>query len=585
MITLLRVRNFAIIDELEVELAPGLNVVTGETGAGKSILVAALQLVLGGKGRPEVVRAGADQAEVEVLVDLGGDAALRERLGDAGLTAADELVIRRVIGAKGRTRAYVNGRLATQAQLRTLAAGLADISSQHEYHSLADARSHLGYLDAFGGLGEERTAVAEAHRALASASAALRALEVEARERADREDLLRFQLAEIDDLAPEPGEMEALEAERARLRHAEQLADAAGGAEEALYARDGSLSESLAKVVAKVREGAALDAALGPMAGQLGEALSVLEDVAADLGRYARDVRVDPERLGEVEDRLVRLGRLVRKHGGAHPTDLEAVLARRAEAQGELDALERHDERLAEARATRDAALAEATSRARVLSERRHAIAATLGGAISEELEGLGMGGARVLVELAPLEEGSEADPSVDGARLSATGIDRAEFLIAPNRGEPARALRKIASGGELSRAMLAIKRVLAGLGPAGLYVFDEVDAGVGGAVAEVIGKKLVDVAAHAQVLCITHLAQIAVHGDAHFRVSKHAEEERTYSEVCRLDEGERLEEVARMVGGLKITRKTRAAAAEMLSEARRAGSGDGRGERAAGIG
>ncbi|MEO0323476.1 MAG: DNA repair protein RecN [Myxococcota bacterium] len=575
MITLLRVRNFAIIDALEVELAPGLNVVTGETGAGKSILVAALQLVLGGKGKPELVRAGASQAEVEVLVDLGGDAALQERLGAAGLSApledeGGELVIRRVIGAKGRTRAYVNGRLATQAQLQALAAGLADISSQHQYHSLADARSHLGYLDAFGALEEERAAVAAAHRQAAAAAARLRELRAAVRERADREDLLRFQLGEIDELAPEEGEVEGLEAERARLRHAEQLADAAGGAEEALYARDGSLSESLAKVVTKVTEGAELDPALAPAAAQLREALSLLEDVAGDLGRYARDVTVDPPRLAGVEERLARLGRLIRKHGGAHPADVAAVLARREEVAAELEALERHDERLAEAEAARAEALARASERARRLSERRHAIASGLGEAISGELAGLGMGEAQVLVELAPLEDATEGDLSVDGARLTATGIDRAEFLIAPNRGEPARALRKIASGGELSRAMLAIKRVLSGLGPAGLYVFDEVDAGVGGAVAEVIGHKLVEVAAHAQVLCITHLAQIAVHGDAHFRVSKRAEGERTYSEVRRLSAKERLDKVARMVGGIEVTKKTRAAAAEMLAAARR---------------
>ncbi len=230
--------------------------------------------------------------------------------------------------------------------------------------------------------------------------------------------------------------------------------------------------------------------------------------------------------------------------------------------------LERHDERAADLEAARVAAVAEARTRARALRERRREAAKKLGTAIGKELRSLGMGDARVEVEVAPLE-GRGGELEVDGARLSATGIDRVELLIAPNRGEEARPLRRIASGGELSRAMLAIKRVLAGLGPAGLYVFDEVDAGVGGGVAAVIGRKLRDVASHHQVLCITHLPQIAVYADAHFRVHKAVEEGRTRSHVGRLDEGERLEEVARMLGGLRITDRTRAAAAEMLRDAR----------------
>lgn len=567
VLTLLRVRNFAIIDELEVEFGPGLNVVTGETGAGKSILVAALQLVLGAKGRPEVVRTGAKQAEVEALFDLRADPSLRSRLAAIGLeeeAEAGELVVRRVIAAGGRTRAYVNGRLTPAAQLVAIAAGLADISSQHEHHTLADSHTHLDYLDAFGELETERERVAEAHAALSRARDALAGLRGAERERLDREDLLRFQLGEIDELAPTPGEVEDLGAERERLRHAHQLAVAAGGGEDALYARDGSLTEELARVAQRVREAAGIDERLAPMASQLEESLSALEDVASDLGRYARDVRVDPQRLQEVEDRLDRLGRLMRKYGRT----LEAVLAHREEAARELEALEHHEEHLAELEAARDRALAAAAKVARSLSRKRHASADLLARGISAELESLGMGGARVVVELARLDARGDG-PEIDGARLSASGIDRAEFLIAPNKGEKARPLSKVASGGELSRAMLAIKRVLAGLGPAGLYVFDEVDTGVGGAVAEVIGRKLVEVAAHHQVLCITHLPQIAIYGQPHFHVEKRVDGERTYSTIRRLSDAERVEEVARMVGGVTITRRTRAAAAEMLQQAR----------------
>ncbi len=302
------------------------------------------------------------------------------------------------------------------------------------------------------------------------------------------------------------------------------------------------------------------------LVAQLEDARTQLEDAARELGSYARAVTLDPDRLAEVEDRLDTLRRAMRKYGGS----VGAVLEHRRRAAEELDDLDRHEERAEELRRRYDAALDRAREVATRLSERRRKAAKRLGRAISDELASLGMGDAKVCVEVAPIE-GREGELEVDGARLTPTGIDRAELLIAPNRGEEARPLRKIASGGELSRSMLAIKRVLAGLRPAGLYVFDEVDAGVGGAVAEVIGRKLRAVARHHQVLCITHLPQIAVFADAHFQVTKDVVNGRTKSAIRRLGDDERLEEIARMLGGLKITQRTRAAAAEMLREARSA--------------
>ena len=566
MLACLRVRDLAIIDALEVELGPGLNVVTGETGAGKSILVSALQLVLGARGRPELVRTGAKSAEIEALFEVGDDPSLRARLEASGIEPEEngELVVRRVVLASGRSRAYVNGRLTTATQLQEIAAGLADISSQHEHHTLTDPQTHLDYLDAFAGLSGERQSVAEAHGRLAEAARTLDDLRTRVRDRADREDLLRFQVGEIDELDPQPGEVEDLETERERLRHAEKLVSAAGGAERTLYADDGSLTERLGRVAARVREAAEVDRALAGPASQLEEALTLLEDAAVELGSYARDVDMNPQRLAEIEARLDRLRRLSRKYGPR----VEDILAHRDAAAEELDSLDQQEERIAAAEKTRDAALEDARKRARALSTKRKKKSQSLGEAISRELGDLGMGGARVHVDLARLE-GARGELEVDGARLSELGIDRCEFLIAPNTGEQARPLRKVASGGELSRALLAIKRVLTGLGPAGLYVFDEVDTGVGGAVAEVIGLKLGQVAQHHQVLCITHLAQIAVHGDAHFQVRKVVDDGRTKSTIDRLGEGERLEEIARMVGGVKITKRTRDAAAEMLQLAR----------------
>lgn len=566
MLTCLRVRHLAIIDQLEVELGPGLNVITGETGAGKSILIDALSLVLGERARPELVRTGAKQAEVEALFDIGDDHEALARLAASGIETDGELVVRRVIAANGRTRAYLNGSLASAGQLAELARGLVDISSQHEHHTLVDPSTHLGYLDAFGQLEPLRAEVAAAYRALAEADAALRDAQKAAASRGEREDLLRFQIREIEELDPKPGEEAELAEERERLRHAERLATCAGGAEEALYSQDGAVCEVLGRIAGGVREAASIDPKLAPLADAIEAAMTQLEEAARELGAYARGVTVDPERQAEVEDRLARLKRLARKYGG----DVAGILAHRDAAAAELEALARAEESVLALEEAREAALEAATKAARALSARRKTIADELGRRISEELGSLGMGGARVEVQVAPLAERS-GELSIDGARLSETGIDRVEFLIAPNRGEEPRPLRKIASGGELSRAMLAIKRVLAGVGRAGLYVFDEVDAGVGGAVAEVIGRKLADVARHHQVICITHLAQIAVYADRHYRVSKAVEGERTKSRIDLLDEKERLEEIARMVGGLTITSSHRKAAKEMLQVARAA--------------
>ncbi len=564
MLSVLRVRHLAIIDQLEVELGPGLNVITGETGAGKSILIDALGLVLGDRGKADLVRTGADRAEVEALFEVGEDPEVQAALDEAGLGDEGELLIRRAVGATGRTRAYVNGRLATAGQLATLAGALVDISSQHEHHTLVDPATHLGFLDAFGQLEGLRDALRGEFATLREADAALARARQDALRRDEREDLLRFQLREIEQLDPRPGELEELLAERERRRHAERLAQAAGGAEAALYADDDAICEAIGRIAGELEGAARIDARLAAPAEQVASALSQLEDAARELGAYARDLTIEPERLAEVEDRVHRLQRMSRKYGG----DEAAILAHRDAARAELDELDQIEERMTALEAKRDAALREAGARARTLSERRAAIAAELGSRISEQLHTLGMGDARVEVRLEPLSERS-GELSVDDARLTETGIDRVEFLIAPNPGEEPKPLRKIASGGELSRAMLAVKRVLSGVGRAGLYVFDEVDSGVGGAVAETIGQKLAEVAEHHQVICVTHLAQIAVYGERHFRVEKVVEDGRTHSRITRLSEADRKEEIARMVGGLKITASTRKAAAEMLAGAR----------------
>ena len=569
MLTTLQVRDLAIIDEVEVSFGRGLNVVTGETGAGKSILIDALSLVLGARASAaEIVRTGASQAEVTAVFTVAGDEVRRARFDEAGIAWDDELVVRRIVGSErtgGRSKAYLNGRMVSLAQLVALTAGLADITSQHDQQTLTDPATHLLLLDASASLEPARASMARAHAALADATRSLEGVLRALRDRADREDLLRFQAKEIDGLGLVPGVDDSWTAERDRLRHASRLAEGTARAEELLYARDGAVLDELGVVVDTLAKLAPFDAALQPPLDLVTQAQTLVQEAAREIGRYARAVRSNPERLVEIEDHLQSLGRLKRKYGGT----VEEVLAFRERVAMELAALEQGEGRVAELEGSVESARARAQSEARALREARRVAAGLLGDNIGRELDALGMGGARVIVEVAHASQGA-ADLVVDGARLTASGIDRVEFLIAPNRGEEPRPLRKIASGGELSRSLLAVKRVLTDVGPETFYVFDEVDAGVGGAVAEVIGQKIRQVATRHQVLCITHLPQIAVYGDRHLVVRKRAVGDRTQSTVHGLDDAERVSEIARMLGGIKVTERTRQAAEEMLRAAAR---------------
>ena len=562
MLTLLRVQNLAIIESLELELGPGLNILTGETGAGKSILLAALGLVLGARGQSQLVRTGADRAVVEGLFDVR-DPGSAARLRAAGVDVEGELVVRRELLASGRTRAYMNGRLTTAAQLQALARGLVDISSQHQHHTLVDPNTHLAHLDAFAVLAGRREEVGAAVGALRAGRVARDAARRALRDRVEREDLLRFQLEEVDALAPEPGEDVRLLEDRERLAHGAGLLSAAEAGHHALYGAEQALCARIARVVDEVVGAGVHDPALAELGARLCSAQVELQEAALDLGRYAERLDADPARLRGVEERLDALRRVVRKHGA----DLDALLGWRDAARAELAELGASEGRLesleAELCALSSAALAAADS----LSAARRAAADGLGDAISRELGSLGMGGARVAVSVDPLQTGGV---EVGGVRLGLTGRDRVEFLIAPNPGEEPRPLARVASGGELSRALLALKRVLSAGGPVGLYVFDEVDTGVGGAVAEVIGQKLSDVATHHQVLCITHAPQVAAYGDQHLHVHKAVAGGRTFSRVRVLGPESRVRELARMLGGIDVSAATHQAARDLLASARR---------------
>jgi len=586
MLLALRVQNFVLIEALELRLEPGCNVLTGETGAGKSIVVGALGILLGGRARTDMVRPGASEAEVEALFDVTGNAALVSRLEEAGIRCDGELVIRRVVQRSGRSRAYLNGRLCSLGELSSLVAELADITSQHESVALADPARHVEYLDRFGKLTDLRRKVAAKVDDLLAVVKAIGELEARERGRAEREAFLRYQRDAIADLSPQPGELEELGAERNRLRHADRLGEMTRRAACRLDAADDALCDAVGRVAGDLSAAAELDGELEPAAEALHDCWSQLRDVSREVARYAERVEADPERLEQVQDRIYRLEELVRQHGPG----LEDVIDARRRIDSELEELRGAQSRLPGLHGRRDELLAEAGQLARRLSKRRHKAARQFGAAISRELGELGMGKARVLVEVTPAPSGSAtADPTtgckglrVDDAALGPQGIDRVQFLIAPNRGLSPRPLKRIASGGELSRALLALKRALGagaehdpakttrptvGRAP-GVQVFDEVDAGIGGATADKIGRAIAGISAHRQVLCITHLASIAAHGEAHFVIEKRDDGERAHSELRRVEGRARVAEIARMLTGDRATTASSRAARELLAGA-----------------
>jgi DNA repair protein RecN (Recombination protein N) len=552
VLTLLRIGGFALIDELELPFGPGLTAITGETGAGKSILVEALGLLRGGRAGADVIRTGRDEARVEAILELPAGSSARARLVADGREVEDGLVVRRVIARGGRGRAHLGGGLATAADLAATVAGLIDIASQHDQQSLTDPESQLAILDAFAENQSLRDEMGAAYAARTAAASVLASFAADARARGEREDLLRFQLGELEAARPAPGEDEALLAERERLKGAERFFAATARGEETLYAGDGAVAERVAGVVRDVAPLGALDPALAPLVERLTDAQAAIEDVARDLGRYARGIRSDPARLAEVEERLFLLQRLCRKHGGT----VADLAEKQASVRAELAELGSFEEGLAARQAAVAAAEARAAAAAEALGTSRRKAAATLEKRVGAVLRELGFAAARLPV-------------AVEARELGPSGADRVRLLFAPNPGEEPRPLARIASGGELSRVMLAVKQALARTDEVLTYVFDEVDAGVGGGTAEVIGRKLKRLAAERQVIVITHLPQVAAFADAHVRVTKTAARGKTRVEIARLAEAERPAEIARMLAGDAPSAQATAHAEEMLRNAR----------------
>lgn len=562
MLDLLRVRNFAIIDALEVRFEPGFNVLTGETGAGKSILVDALHLALGGRAQADGVRTGAEEAEVEALFRPRDPSRLDARLAELGLPAGgEELLVKRTVQREGRSRAWVNGALATAAQLQAATRALLDISGQHEHVGLLDAATHLDLLDVFARAGSARSAYVEAFARLAEAESARAALDSSESARAERADWLRWQLDELVKIDPKPGEDELLAQERKLLAAAARLRAGTEEAEELLRAGEGAAVEKAARAVKRLDELAAIDPQLAPLAQAVRGALAELDEAGRALGKYAARAGGDPERLAELDERLELLRKLARKHGGT----LAAAIARRGAMQAELDALGNHGEELARRAAEVVRRALEAHKLGRALSEKRRAAADGFSRAVAGELAALGMAKSELAVRFAEVAEGGIAGP--EGAVLGPRGLEGAELLLSPNPGEELRPLARIASGGELSRVLLAVKRVLAEGDPVDAYLFDEVDAGIGGATADAVGRALAAVSKRRQVICITHLPQIAAFARRHLVVEKEVARGRTQSRVAQVEGEGRVTELARLLSG-HVTEAALVHARELLEKA-----------------
>lgn len=552
MLRFLRIEHLAVIDAVQVEFGPGLNVLTGETGAGKSMLVEAVGLLMGGRASADLIRTGEQTASVQAEFNDGGVPPVPSRESD--LSDAGTLIVRREVNAQGRSRAFINDALVTAAALADVATPLVELHGQHEHQTLLDPQSHLLMLDDVAGLAPTRERVGASFRAWKQLQSEFEALRMDEREKAARVDLLKFQVGELDRAALRPGEDEDLETTRRVLKSADRVRRLSDEAYAALYDSDDAALAQLATVWKRVAELAGVDPVFQPHLDGSDAITSQLDDLAHLLRSYGERIDASPARLQEVEDRLALLERLKRKYGPS----LADVMARRDSLSRQLDALEHAGERRGSLEAEVAAAKDGFLSPARALSRKRREAARQFGTRIQELLGELAMGRTHFEVRFEP----EPAEPA-----WTETGVDVAECYLSANVGEDPRPLARIASGGELSRVMLAIRTLAAAGAPGKTLIFDEIDAGIGGRVADVVGKKLRVLGESFQVLCITHLPQIAAAGHVHFHISKGVSSGRTHTRVERLSEAQRVEELARMIGGAAPTDAARAAAKELLGE------------------
>jgi len=552
MLTHLQIRDFAIIDAIELELRPGLTVLTGETGAGKSILVDALQLIAGGRAGAEVVRHGAERAEISATFELAkAPRELRRWLDEQSIAGGDELIIRRVIGTDGRSRAYLNGQSVPVQQLREAGSILIDIHGQHEFQSLTRNVAQRELLDAYGRLEPLTSQVGIAHRVWLELVNRTVELEGKGRDRDARLELLRYQVQELTALHLKDGEVAALAEERGRLANRGRLAEAAQTALNQLYqGEDGSAHAGVSRALQALRGLADVDPKLSTVLPFIEEAAIQIKEAARELEHYCDSLEVDTARQDEVERRLAGIEELARKHR----IPANELPGRGAQLAGELESVERAELDLAVLRKELTAALDTYRTQAQQLSARRVTAGRALAKDITARMQTLGMSGGRFQVDVSQDERTEPAQH----------GLDQIELRVTANPGQPLRPLAKVASGGELSRLSLAVQ-VSCAARETRCMVFDEVDSGIGGAVAEIVGRELRSLGEQGQVLCVTHLPQVASQGHHHLRVAKLTDGRTTRTSLTELSEGDRIEELARMLGGIEVTSKARDHAREML--------------------
>ena len=555
MLTTLRIKNLALVADLTLELQPGYNAISGETGAGKSILIGALNLALGQRADRTLIRAGADSCSVEAMFDLSRvKAPIKAFLDESGLEPceANQLVIKRTFTATGTNKQFINGTPTTLNTLATLGEWLVDLHGPHEHQSLLQPARQLAILDAFGKVEPKREEFAGLARERARVEAAKAELIVDEKTYVQQLDLLRFQVREIEAAKLEPNEDERIEAEYQRASNAARLLELGRAALAALGENESAVLTQAGAVGRILRDLQRVDASAQSLATQHEQCVSALHDLQTELSRYVDSVDLDPARLRELEDRLNLLQSLKRKYGSTLPD----IMTFGDEARRRLQSLEQREAELGRLNAEQQRIERELQRVGQQLSTERRRVVPRLSKVVAKELGALGFQQSKFDVAIT-----TETEISNSKSQISHSGFDTIEFQFAPNPGEPARPLRAIASSGEMARVMLALKTVLAAEDEVPVLIFDEVDANVGGETANAVGEKMKQIAHTHQVLCITHLAPVAAHADAHFVVTKQMKEGRTTSEVELLDKPRRVEELARMLGSTGATARKHAEA------------------------
>ncbi len=558
MLKELVVGNFAIIRDLEVSFEKGFNILTGETGAGKSIIVGAVNLVLGGRASQEMIRTGTNEAFVEASFSFANPEKITRSMQGIGLSASPDILVRRSINRTGRNRIFVNDQTVSLQQLQQLVRGLISVSGQHEHQLLLDPEVHLALLDNFGDLYPLCGEVARIHAKWAETREELRKLRQAKQQQAAQVDWMRFQVQELESAKLQPREDDQLEQERNILRHSAALMEAAHGAYHDIYEGKGAILERLADVEKHVSTLARIDPSQAALVGELEQGRIQLQELARSLQQYAGRVSFDPQRLAAIEERMSLLQRLGKKYGGT----VDAMIERLAELRRTLALDGDADFREEELNRALGKLAQDYLTQARELSERRHVAADRLSEEVRRVLGSLDMPRVRFSAAFGSPGEPTDGDPA-----FTQKGIDRVEFLLSANPGEDLKPLAKIASGGELSRILLALKSLLSLKGEGETLIFDEVDAGIGGRTAELVGLQLKRLAGRHQVICITHLPQIACYGQNHYKVVKRLSGQETVTGIVPLGQEERVEELARMLGGIRISENTRAHAREFLQK------------------